>query len=198
MARLDLPAAVYSGAMEAWWISLNLPLQVFYVIGIVSALFLGLQVLSTMFGMDHHDVSGGLDHPDDLGFLSVRTITGFFFGFGWTGIIGLKSGLSLLAATLWAAVVGAAFLLGIYGLMRALFSMRASGTLDYANAIGQVATVYVTVPAARAPGGQIEVMVQGRLGVVSCLSAHSEPLRPGQKVKVTAQIDQGTLEVQPL
>ena len=129
---------------------------------------------------------------------SVRTLTGFFFGFGWTGAICIQSGMPLLTSILAACIVGAAFLVGIYLLMRALFSMRASGTLDYANAIGQNGTVYVTVPAGRGGSGQIEVMIQGRLQTIACMTSHPEPLAPQTKVRVTGQIDQGTLEVQPL
>jgi hypothetical protein len=139
--------------METWWHSLLLPLQIFYGTGIVAGIVLAIEVLLTLVGFNHHsllDTSG--DHPDQFGMLSVRTITGFFFGFGWSGVIALKSGWGLLGALVVACVVGAAFLVGLYGLMRMLFSLRSSGTLDYKNAIGQVATVYVTVPASRAAG----------------------------------------------
>jgi hypothetical protein len=86
----------------------------------------------------------------------------------------------------------------MYLLMRALFSLRSSGTLDYKNAVGKIATVYVTVPPNRTAGGQVEVLIQGRLQIISCLSAHTAPLAPRTKVKVVALIAQGTLEVQPL
>lgn len=182
--------------MEAWWNNLILPLQMFYALGILSAAILGIDILLTFFGF--HSISEGLDHSDGLGLLSVRTLTGFFFGFGWTGAICLRSGMGLPSSILLAGLVGGAFLIGIYLLMRALFSMRASGTLDYANAIGQNATVYVTVPAGRAGSGQVEVMIQGRLQTIACMTPHPEPLAPQTKVRVTGQIDQGTLEVQPL
>ncbi|HEY5770112.1 MAG TPA: hypothetical protein VIS71_09735 [Terrimicrobium sp.] len=101
-------------------------------------------------------------------------------------------------AILVACAVGMVFLLGIYLLMRALFSLRSSGTLDYKNAVGKIATVYVTVPPNYKGGGQVEVLIQGRLQTISCRTAHTVPLPPQSKVKVVALIDQGTLEVQPL
>lgn len=182
--------------METWWNNLILPLQVFYGLGIVAAVILGIDILLTLFGF--HSFSEGLEHSDGLGLLSVRTLTGFFFGFGWTGAICIRSGLGMVPTILIACSVGAAFLVGIYLLMRALFSMRASGTLNYANAVGQNATVYVTVPPGRSGCGQIEVMIQGRVQMIACMTAHPEPLPPQTKVRVTGQIDQGTLEVQPL
>lgn len=185
--------------MEAWWTSLNLPLQIFYGTGIVAAIALALEMLMTLSGLAQHDIPDvGTDHPDQIGMLSVRTITGFFFGFGWTGVIASQSGLGLPLAILAAFAVGTAFLLGIYLLMRALFSLHASGTLDYNNAIGQTGTVYVTVPPHRGGGGQVEVLVQGRLQTVACMTSHAESLAPQSKVKVVALIDAGTLEVQPL
>ncbi len=158
-----------------------------------------IQVVLTLVGFDHHDLPDStFDHPDQLGMFSVRTVTGFFFGFGWTGVIALKAGFGLAAALAFAVTVGAAFLFGLYGLMRALYSLRSSGTLDYRNAIGQVATVYVTVPPTFQGGGQVEVLIQGRLQTISCRTAHTSPLAPQAKVKVIALIDQGTLEVIPL
>lgn len=167
--------------------------------GIIAGVFLVIETALALFGFSHHDMPDvATDHPDQLGMLSLRTITGFFFGFGWAGAIALKSGFPLLVVILIASLVGAAFLLGIYALMRLLFSMRASGTLDYKNAIGQVATVYVTVPPNRQGGGQVEVLIQGRLQTISCMTSHHEPLPPQSKVRVTGLIDQGTLDVAPL
>ncbi len=173
---------------------MTLPLQVFYVAGIVAAVVLAILLVLTLIGADHHDLA---DHPDGGGVLSIRTIVGFFFGFGWTGALALRSGFGLPAALGLALLVGCVFLFGIYLLMRALFSLRESGTLDYKNAVGQTATVYVTIPPERRAGGQIEVLIQGRLQTMSALTGQSEPLVPGTKVRVISQVDQGTVEVQP-
>ncbi len=185
--------------MSEWWNSLATAAQVFYAIGIVSGILLAIQVLLTIFGFDHHDLPDGtVDHPDGLGVLSMRSVTGFFFAFGWSGVICLQSGLGLFASLAVAFVVGAAFLLGIYLLMRGLFSLRSSGTLDYKNAVGQIATVYVTIPPDLSGSGQVEVMVQGRLATVAAMTKHGAPLHQGEKTRVTGVIDQGTVEVVPV
>ena len=184
--------------MNAWWYALNLPMQMFYIIGIVAALVLAVEVILTLFGIDHHNAVDGLDHPDGLGLISVRTVTGFFFGFGWSGAIAMRSGLGLPVSILVALAVGALFLLALFGLIRGLFSLRASGTLDYKNAIGQTGTIYITTPPSFAGPGQVEVLIQGRLQVISCMTRHSSALPPQAKVKITALVDQGTPEVGPL
>lgn len=185
--------------LELWWHNLILPLQIFYATGILAGIALVLEGLLTLFGFSHSDVAdAGLGQPDQIGVLSTRTITAFFFGFGWAGVISIEAGFSYLAAIFIASAVGLALLFAIYLLMRALYSLSDQGNLDYKNAIGQVGTVYVTVPPARAGGGQVEILIQGRLHTISCLTAHPTLLSPGSKIKVTGLIDQGTLEVEPL
>jgi hypothetical protein len=184
--------------MEAWWNNLNLPLQILYGVGVVSAIMLVIETIMTLFGMDHHHAGDLSFENPGLGMLSLRSITGFFFGFGWSGVIAIKSGLALLPAIGVACVVGFIFLVSVYGLMRAMFSLRADGTLDYNNAIGQVATVYVTIPGNRDGSGQVEVMIRGRLQVISAMTAKLSPLTPQSKVRVTGLIDRSTLEVEPL
>lgn len=184
--------------MELWWNTLNLPLQIFYGVGIIAAILLVIEAIMTLLGMDHHNVGDVSFENPGLGMLSLRSITGFFFGFGWSGVVALKSGLMLPQAIAVACGVGFIFLVGIYLLMRAMFSLRASGTLDYQNAVGQIATVYVTIPPARSGSGQVEVLIQGRLQVIASMTMHPSSLSPQSKVRVTGLIDRGTLEVEPL
>lgn len=185
--------------MEQWWNALNLELQVFYGIGILALLILVLQFAMLLFGLDHDtDFSADAVHDSGLGIFSVRGITAFFLGFGWTGVIALKAGLPLGAAIALGILVGGVLMLAIFFLMRAMMRLQSSGTLDYANAVGEVATVYVTVPAEGKAGGQIEVMIQGRLSTVEALHHGAERLSPGTKVQVTALVGRSTFVVEPL
>ncbi len=182
--------------IEKWWNALNLPLQVFYVIGVLAALVLLLQTMLAMLGGDA-DADAG-HHGGDAGPFSVRTLSAFFFGFGWSGVVALNSGLGVPAAVAVAFVVGTGFLVVLYLLIRLLVSARHSGTLDYRNAVGQTATVYVTVPGARSGEGQVEVLVQGRLQVVHAMTPHDRALPPKSRVRVTGLVDGTTLEVEAL
>ena len=152
--------------MTDWWNSLLIEKQIFYAIGLFSLAVLLLQILLTLIGVGHHDAdfSGHGDHDSGMGLLTVRTVTAFFVGFGWTGAIMLNRGHSITAAIAAGAAVGAAFLLTTGLLIRNLLRLQsAGGNVDYNNAIGMVGTVYTTIPAAEAGGGQIELMIQGRL-----------------------------------
>jgi hypothetical protein len=186
--------------IESWWEALNFNLQIFYGIAIVSLIFLTFQMITTfVFGMD--DPSGGVDIPDHdsgMSIFSIRGITAFFTGFGWTGVICTKSGMNLIPSVAIAFIVGSSLMLLLYLMMRSLMRLQSSGTLDYANAIGQIATVYLTISPVQRPGGQVEVMIQGRLVTAEALQKGDQPLSPGMKVKIVDKIGSTTLLVEPL
>ena len=187
--------------MTDWWNSLLIEKQIFYAIGLFSLAVLILQILLTLVGVGHHDAdfSGHGDHDTGMGLLTVRTVTAFFVGFGWGGVFMLNRGYSMVAAIGVGAATGLAFLLTTAFLIRNLLRLQSSGgNIDYNNAIGSIATVYVSIPAAEAGGGQIEVNIQGRLMMVDAYTKAAWTLRPTSKVKVVAVIGGSTLLVEPL
>jgi hypothetical protein len=184
---------------DTWWNTLNLELQVFYGLGIISLVVLLIQMLLSVFaGMDHdYDVGGG-DHGSGIGFFSIRGVTAFFTGFGWTGALMLKNGYGVTAAIIAGTLVGGALMFGIFLLMKSMMRLQSNGTLDFNNAIGQIGTVYVTIPASQKAGGQVELLLQGRLTMAEALSRGAEPLHPGTKVTIVEKIGHATLIVEPL
>ena len=188
--------------MSGWWSSLLIEKQIFYVIGLFSLGILLLQIVLTLLGVGHNgdaDLSGHGDHDSGIGFLTVRTVTAFFVGFGWTGVIMLNRGYSILAAIGAGAAVGAIFLLATAFLIHNLLRLQSSGgNVDYNNAIGSVGTVYTTIPAKEAGSGQLELMLQGRLMMAEAYTKASWNLRPNSKAKVVGLIGQATLLVEPL
>jgi membrane protein implicated in regulation of membrane protease activity len=187
--------------MTSWWEVLTIELQIFYGIGILSLGFLVIQLFMTLLGLagDMDGVpDGDADHSSGLSLISIRTITAFFVGFGWTGVIAIKAGLPFVLAMGISLVIGLVFMFGIYFLMLMMLRMQDSGTLDFQNAIGEVGTVYVTIPAQRSGCGQVEVMIQGRLHVAEALSSTTEVLSPQQKIKVVGLVGRSTLLVEPL
>jgi hypothetical protein len=199
--------------MTSWWEALAIERQIFYGIAILATLTLAIQLLLTIVGGDDGDDGGdagdagadahdaGAHHGDEavgLKFVSSRTIVAFFFGFGWAGAIALRRGVPLGLSVAFALAVGGTMLVLLALLIRAMLGLRSSGTLNYINAVGQTATVYVTVPASRGGAGQVEVLVQGRLQTVRAMTAHAAALAPQAKVRVAGLIDAQTLEVEPL
>jgi hypothetical protein len=86
----------------------------------------------------------------------------------------------------------------VVAMMRGFAALRYSGTLDYANAVGNVGSVYQAVPGAMAGPGQIEVLVQGRTAFVQAFTRSPERLPPRARVRVVEALDQQTVVVEPL
>jgi hypothetical protein len=186
--------------MLDWWSSISLESEIFYAIGIVALAVLLMQIFLTLIGIDAHhdaDLSGGV-HDSGLGLLSVRTITAFFVGFGWGGVIILNHGHSLPMAVLGGFGTGFVFLLTTAFLIRNLLRLQSSGNLNYRNAIGVVGTVYSTIPGAERGGGQLELMIQGRLTMAEAYTKAAHDLKPNSKARVVDLIGESTLLVEPL
>ena len=202
--------------MLDWWNALALDLQIFYGIGILATLLLIIQLVITLLGADGDapldgiggvgdlagvELSGGVDavdveHGDGLGLVSTRTVVAFLAGFGWTGAIARGGGLSLPLSVLLGLVVGFVLMLAVFWMMRGLYSLRESGSLDYRNAVGEHGTVYVTIPPAGKGTGQIQVVVQGRLATVAAATAAAEAIPSGAQVKVVKLLASNTLQVE--
>ncbi|HOX25467.1 MAG TPA: hypothetical protein PLL30_12150 [Candidatus Krumholzibacteria bacterium] len=198
--------------MMEWWGALTLELQIFYGVGILATVLLVIQLIMNMVGAgddgggldlgggDHAILDGApdLEHGSGLGLVSARTVIAFLAGFGWTGALARTGGLGLLPSVLAALVVGFGLMLLIFWLMRGLYSLRQSGTLDYRNAVGAVGTVYVKVPAAGEGTGQIQVVVQGRLATVAAATEGAAAIASGRQVKVVKLLAGNTVLVEAI
>jgi hypothetical protein len=190
--------------LQVWWNGMGLELQIFYAIGLISSLIILIQVLLMFLGigadMDVDDFSGadGGDPSDGLHLLSVRTITAFFMGFGWTGVIALRNSYILEIALIFAIFAGLTFMAVIFYLLKSLHSLRESGTLDYQNAIGSMGVVYTSIPANESGSGQVEITIQGRLCCVHAYTTSVEKLLSKSRVKVIDIVDPQTLLVEPI
>ena len=201
--------------MMEWWNTLALDLQVFYGIGILATLLLVIQLIMTMLGLGDDGAADGMDadfgdgadgtmdggdseHGDGLSLISTRTIVAFLAGFGWTGAMARGGDLGLPLAVIAAVAVGFVLMLMVFWLMRALYSLRQSGSLDYHNAIGEMGTVYVKIPPRGEGSGQIQLVVQGRLATVAATTESTESILSGIQVKVVKLQAGNTLQVETI
>jgi len=182
-------------ALGNWWSSLDGAYPVFYGIGIVAALALLVQVILAVFGLDDLFEFGD---GDGGSLLSLRTVSGFLAGFGWTGVVLLRAGHSTLVATLGSTAAGLAFAAILLVVMRLMMSLTHSGNLDYSNAVGVAGKVYAPIGANLARPGQVEILVQGRLRTVAAMTRHEEDLPTLARIRVIDTLDQNTLLVVPL
>jgi hypothetical protein len=191
--------------MIAWWDSLSNVLQLFYGVAFIGTGLLMVQAILILVGAEvadlqsggmPHDMGGG--HSGGLEMLSLRSLVAFSTGFGWVGVIALKSGQSLVVAAILATLAGLVLAGSIIWLMRSMRRFESDGTLIYSNAIGTVGTVVVSTQPHGSSGGQVEVMVQGRLAVIAAVGDPAAPvIAPGTKVTVLALTSANSLLVSP-
>ena len=190
--------------MNDWWAALGGDEKVFYGIALASSLVMSIQLVLTLIG-------GAFDSPDgefevegtdgDLGVLSIRTISAFFVGFGWGGITAMNvwpdHPSKMFISTAAGGACGLVFLWTVWKTMKGLNSLKSDGTVDYANAVGEVGTVYIPVHPNRKGGGQIQVKVQGRERTIQAVTDSEKEIGNLEKVKVVEKIDQHTVLVAP-
>lgn len=187
-------------SLTAWWDGLDWGLQLFYALAIPSTAVLLVQTALLLLGGDADDVPDEIDAVGDggIGLVSARTLVPFVAGFGWTGVVCLKNGLGMLAAIPVALAVGAVLMGGVYVAMRLLWGLRQSGTLNYANAVGEVGTVYLPIPPSSESAGKVEVMVQGRLVIMDAFTHATRRIGNRERVKVIETYGPDSVLVEPL
>lgn len=200
--------SLFASLMEsipAWWEALNWNVQIFYGVGGIALVIIIVQAIMTLIGIG--DIGGDL--PDDivpdgeishdigLGLISVRTLTAFFMGFGLTGGLLLENGHAFPWAIGGAALVGVVFMMLIFWIMKMLYGLRASGNVNPASAKGTTGTVYVALPPNRLAGGQVELLVGGRLMTFSAITASADKIPAGTLVRVVDVLPSNILLVEP-
>lgn len=176
--------------------SLNLTtaLGIFSCLALISTI---IALLVTIFSFIFDGADMDVDGVDaDLGTFSLRSVVGFFLGFGWGGFISLRSGSSVLVAILIALLAGLLIFAIIAGMMRLIYSLKSDGTLKYESLIGMTGTVYVTIPGNKESGGQVKVAHPSQLFHLPAVQLGDTPLPTNSPVIIT-EVNSGILTVAP-
>lgn len=168
---------------------------IFTIMAVVVTLF------SLLFGGDgHSDMGGdaGADHDagSGMGMLSVRSVMGFFLGFGWGGLIAIEMGCDTFAASGTAVIVGGFMFLMIALIMRFIYSLRSDGTLNYDTLVNLPGVVYVTIPPDKKTGGQVRVAHPSQLLHLPAIQTGDTPLSAETPV-IIVSVNAGILTVEP-
>jgi membrane protein implicated in regulation of membrane protease activity len=143
----------------------------------------------------HHDGDASGDGDAGARLLSIQGVSAFLMMFGLVGLALLRqSGTSAPAALTLALLAGFASMWGIAQVFRVMRRLQSSGTLDLRRAIGKEGVVYLTVRPGQ--GGQVQLTVQGRLGVFEARSDGAREIATGQNVRVV-DVRAGLLVVEP-
>lgn len=166
-----------------------------------------------LVGFDGHDGAGGTDaggldgHGDAHGhavdgtgafkLVSVQAAIGFVMGFGWFGLVGLKSFDWSAAASVSAGLVGGAAMGVLVSLlMHGVRRLEVSGSLGMDKSVGLEAEVYAGVPAKGQGRGQVRVVIQTRERIVTATS-DGPALPTGSRVRVVKANADNSVVVMP-
>jgi hypothetical protein len=149
----------------------------------------------TQNGDDQH---GTADHGSSRLFamLSFRGMIAAMAFFGIGGLTAQAADLPVPTVMLIAVGCGAAAMYGVYWVMQTLASLQAEGTVRIGRAIGEPATVYLRIPAARAGAGKIQINLQNRTMEYEAVT-EGEALPAGARVTVVGVVNPDTVEVRP-
>ncbi len=151
------------------------------------ATFLSLGMLLISFVADAFEGdadAGSLD--GDSSTFSLRACMGFVLGFGWGGYCATQAGLGAIGASFVGIGVGLAMFFIVAAVMKFIYGLRSDGTLDYSTLTGHTGTVYITIPPAGEPGGQVQIAHPSQLITIAAVQEGDTPLPAQTRIIVTA------------
>lgn len=188
-----------------WWSTLSLLQKIFFCVACASTLLLLIQIIMMIVGfgsdgdLDADGIDGGVDGFEEaadgltldsdvgLSLFTVKTLSSFFAIGGWVGFA--VSDLGNLPAILIALLSGTIALVGMAFIMKRLASLQSEGNINYSNAIGKIANVYLTIPANNGGCGKINLTLQERFIEANAITNDAEEIRTGAMVKIVSIID---------
>ena len=143
-----------------------------------------------------HDHFGG--HGSHLKLFTIRGIVAFFAIGGWAGLAAMAGDVPEFWAVQIAIVAGAAAMLFAAYSIKFIVKMQSDGTIRQQNALGSMATVYMTIPPSRKNTGKINLVVQDRFVELDAVTDSEEALKANTEVKVVGLTDDSILIVTPV
>lgn len=131
-------------------------------------------------------IDGG--NPADFGslrLLTIQTIITFLTVFSWVSIICVSSGAKPLSSGMIGAGCGLAMMLLVAKMVQASRKLAENGILNLKNAVGETATVYLTIPPKNGGSGKVTMQLQGRFGEFDAVTISEQPILNGAQVTVT-------------
>lgn len=189
-----------------WWDNLSSFQQVSFVIAVTSTVIMLIFLLLMIIGIEDTEFDG-VDSPDidvindepligfsGLRILTLRGILVLIAMGSWTVFL-LEPIMHWAFAMLIGLLVGTASALLVALAFRASLKLESTGNLDYRNAIGKDANVYIRIPKNRLGKGKVTLNMQERFVEVDAITEDTEDLMPKMSVVVSEVVDETTLKV---
>ena len=170
----------------------------YFIIACIGTVALLIQIVMMLIGAGGEadadfdtdtDGDGSLDTHTDTGvsLFTVKGLTAFFAIGGWTGMLMLSYNVGVAITVPVSVVAGLAAYFIVWALIRLVLKLQEDGTLNYASAIGQTATVYVSIPASRTGRGKITLVLQGRYTELDAVTDEEERIPVDTAVEIVGK-----------
>lgn len=147
---------------------------------------------------DAGGVDEGLDHAESSSifkFLSIQTITAFCMGFGWGGLLGLRTlGYDLAGSLATAVIGGVAFAWLIIWCFKLMYAMESSGNVSIRQALGCEGVSASMIPADGEGTGRVRLTIGDRQRAYGART-EGEAIGMNARVRVTRVNDDNTVTV---
>ena len=186
--------------MSLWEQFLQAPMYyIYWGIAILASLVFTIQTIMLFVGFDTDADFGGGDvafDVDGLALVSVKTVSCFLLGFGWSGVILAPFFENGWIVALISLGVGALFMLGAWFLLKQVLTLSQDNTFHADKIGGYTADVYLRIPADADKSGKVMVSYEGSLHELQAFNASEEDIPTGAKVRIVEAIDDATVRVQ--
>jgi hypothetical protein len=147
-----------------------------------------------------HEVGGngdGFDHGGGrfVGLFSFRALVAAFTVFGLAGLAGQQVFGSSIQTFVAAVAAGGGVMYLVAALLRQLMRLHSEGTADIESAVGEPASVYLSVPGHNSGMGKVTVRLEGQTVEYHAVTSSAQNLPTGTTVVVTGVAGPGVVEV---
>ena len=181
------------------FLSLELPMQIFWGIAIVTSVFFVIQTIMAFMGLDADTDDGSGFESVEMeglsGYFSFRNLINFLLGYGWGGVLLQSTIPDMVWLEIAAIGVGLVFVLVFVFILRQVMKLSTDRTFQMDEAVGQIADTYLCIPAAKQGTGKVMVSVRGSIHEIDAMTEGNE-IPTGTKVRVTKVIGTELLEVE--
>lgn len=181
------------------FLALELPMQVFWGLAIISSVFFLVQTIMAFLGLDA-DTDDGAGFEDVemggvSGYFSFRNLVNFMLGYGWGGIVLHDVIPNLMWLQVAALGIGVLFVIIFVFILRQIMKLSTDKTFHIEEAIGLIADTYLRIPGEKKGSGKVMVSVRGSMHEIEAIT-EGEAIPTGAKVRIVKAIGTDLLEVE--
>ena len=184
--------------MIEWIKNLSVLEHIYFWLGIVSTIFLIVQIVMMCFSSFGGDadldmdgdgvIDGDVDVDSGISIFTIKGITAFFAVGSWSGLLtcALASQKLQWLSVIVAVLAGGIAMAVVVVVLNALKKLQCNGAVQYDKLVGQTATVYVSIPPSRSGRGKITLNAQGKYMEIDALTDGTEKIAVDETVEIIA------------